>query len=230
MTTAPTAPCDRTLPTPPRVAPVAYWGELERLLNWLHVLFGPPAQVAFLLVVRLTYHQQLASWLRCAEAMVRRLLVIEAAAYAKPNVRPLLHPSRKRERKKRVHLPEEPQNWRVRFRVLDAPRRPRVRPVRYGPPKPYKRVSREDRWSYENFKPVQLRSIWPLAERYEALLRVVRNPAPYAQRLSRRLHARPYRIFEALEAPPEAVNRIDGFEDAFVTAVTAWAPPRRRSG
>jgi hypothetical protein len=34
----------------------------------------------------------MASWLRCAEAMLRRLILIEASAIAKPNTRPLLKP------------------------------------------------------------------------------------------------------------------------------------------
>ena len=60
------------------------------------------------------------------------------------------------------------------------------------------RNSRADRWSYENFKPVTFRSAWPLAERYEALLRVFNDPTKYAQRLARRLHATPHRVGEVL--------------------------------
>lgn len=82
------------------------------------------------------------------------------------------------------------------------------------------RNSREDRWCAENWKPVRLRSAWPLAERYEALLRVFNEPAPYARRLARRLHATPYRIRDVLQLSPEAERRVDGYAALCAAAET----------
>jgi hypothetical protein len=53
---------------------------------------------------------------------------------------------------------------------------------------------------------------WPLAERYEAILRVFNNPEPYARRLAARLHATAHRLRELFRAPPEAQHRIDQYD------------------
>ena len=74
------------------------------------------------------------------------------------------------------------------------------------------RLSREERWCAEHRPRPKFRSAWPLAERYEALLRVFNDPQAYARRLARRLHAAPHRVRELLHAPPEAEHRIDQFE------------------
>lgn len=50
-------------------------------------------------------------------------------------------------------------------------------------------------------KPTKFYSAWPLAERYEALLRVFNNPAPFAKRLAARLHATPHRAAELMRLP-----------------------------
>jgi hypothetical protein len=63
-----------------------------------HALFGAPEAVAAIHTLTGKAHAHMASWLRVGEAMLRRLLVIEAAAYPKPNTRPLLHAPRKRVR------------------------------------------------------------------------------------------------------------------------------------
>jgi hypothetical protein len=220
-------------PSSQRAAPIALWRAARAFLGVLHALFGAPEDVAFQHTLTRKAHGQLASWLRCAEAMLRRLLLIEAAAYPKPNTRPLLRPARERVRKLRDFTHDHPEAWRVSFRVLYRPPASRRLALRSesgvhagGPPAVRKRVSREDRWCAENFKPVTFRDAWPLAERYEALLRVFNDPAPYARRLARRLHATPHRLSEALRAPPEAVHRIDAFEDLTTRASSAWRERR----
>jgi hypothetical protein len=57
-------------------------------------------------------------------------------------------------------------------------------------------------------KPATLRSAWPLAERYEALIRVFNDPTKYAQRLARRLHATPHRVVEVLGYTEESWARV----------------------
>lgn len=216
-------------PAPHRTAPIALWRVAAAFLNTLHMLFGDPAHIARQHTLTGTAHALLASWLRCAEAMLRRLLLIEASAYPKPNTRPLLHDA-KRMRRKRVRklmalYPEQPQAWRVSFRCMDRrrPRRPAPKPAGAAPAI-QTRISREDRWSYENFKRVTFRSAWPLAERFEALIRIFNDPTLYARRLARRMHATPHRLREMLRAPPEAVHRVDRFSELSECASEAWRP------
>lgn len=215
-----------------RRAPIALWRAARAFLVVLHALFGGPEDVAFQHTFTGKDHSLLAGWLRCAEAMLRRLLLIEAASYPKPNTRPLLSPTRQRVRRKVEFWPDKPQDWRVTFRAFlgdtHARRQARQdgRALQGACVSPKKRISREDRWSFENFKPVTFRDAWPLAERYEALLRVFNDPAPYARRLARRLHATPHRHVEGLRTSPEARHRIDCFEDLTEQASAAWRERR----
>jgi hypothetical protein len=185
----------------------------EAFMHILHALFGAPEQVAKRHTLLLPAHQLMASWLRAGEAMMRRLLLIEAAAFAKPNARPLLRSACKRARKLMTSTPDAPEKWRVSFRCFVGDthaRRAASRDDRSATGacvSPAKRVSPEDRWCSANWKPVRLRSAWPLAERYEALLRVFNDPAPYA----RRLHAKPHRVREVLRPSLEAAPRVDRY-------------------
>ncbi|MBY0564079.1 MAG: hypothetical protein K2P58_07820 [Hyphomonadaceae bacterium] len=230
---------------PVRVAPLVLWRVAQAFLATLYALFGGPEDVAAQHTFTAKTHAHLASWLRCAEAMLRRLLLIEAAAYPKPNTRPLLRKPRQRVRRQLSFWPDKPDAWRVSFRCFvsspacegsvsarsavtmgghAAPPSGRfatTSPVNGGG---RKRVSREERWSYENFKRVTFRSAWPLAERYEALIRAFNNPIPYARRLAARLHATPHRLQEALRAPPEAVHRVEDFNVMGERAQRSWRP------
>lgn len=232
-------------PTDPvRHAPLALWRAAQAFLGVLHMLFGAPETVAAKHTLTGKAHAHMASWLRSAEAMLRRLILIEASAYPKPNTRPLLHTRRPRTRKLMTFSAEAPEAWRVRFRVFNLPphrggsvERSETKgevapsdafgvssPARGGDKK-RKRLSREERWCAEYLgQPVTFRSAWPLAERYEALIRVFNDPAPYARRLSKRLHATPHRLREVLRAPPEAANRVDHFEESGECAAQSWRP------
>lgn len=231
-----------------RTAPLALWRVAEVFLQVLHALFGGPDDVAARHTLTGKAHGVLASWLRCGEAMLRRLIVIEAAAYPRPNTRPLLRPPRKRTPKLMHFAPDTPEQWRVRFRCFASLRQAqhdaeggaagpvsgsltpdlirRKRPKRNSRDlsAEARRAKAEERWCLENRPPVKFRSAWPLAERYEALLRVFNDPAPYAHRLSRRLHATPHRLGEPLRAPPEAAHRVDRFEALGDAAREAWRP------
>ena len=113
---------------------------------------------------------------------MRRLLLIEASAYPKPNTRPLLRPARVRTRKLMSFTAEAPEKWRVSFRCFSSPALRQAQGDAEGraagsvgvslslsKAKRPARISREERWCAENFKPVTFRSSWPLAERYEAV-------------------------------------------------------------
>src|SRR5690606_3465848 len=73
---------------PIRHAPLALWRAAQAVLGVLHMLFGAPETVAAKHTLTGKAHAHMASWLRSAEAMLRRLLLIEASAYPKPNTRP----------------------------------------------------------------------------------------------------------------------------------------------
>lgn len=252
-----------TTDTPPKTAPLALWHVAEAFMHMLHALFGDPSQVAFKHTLTLKAHRLMASWLRCGEAMMRRLLLIEAAAYAKPNIRPLLRAPRKRTPKLMHFFVETPEKWRVSFRCFVSPTlrkaqraakggatdtasvslslskayaprpfifredRPPPRPHRPSANRPnrkrYQPILRQDReWRLHQEQAI-FRSAWPLAERYEALLRVYANHSAYARRLSRRLHATPHRARELFHAPPEARERIESYGELALAAETSAA-------
>jgi hypothetical protein len=199
-----------------------------------HALFGAPEAVAARHTLTSKAHAHMASWLRAGEAMLRRLIAIEAAAYPKPNTRPLLHTiklfGRKRVRKLRYFTAEKPEAWRVSFRCFHSsglsPSKAKPPPtaLRQAQGSRRKRLSREERWCAEHQPRVSFHSAWPLAERYEALIRVFNDPTAYARRLSRRLHATPHRLSEVLRTPPEAPDRIDRFEALGAQARNVWDP------
>lgn len=224
-----------TTDTPTTTAPLALWRVAGAFMHILHALFGAPEDVAARHTLRFEAHKLMASWLRAGEAMMRRLLLIEAAAYAKPNTRPLLRAPRKRTRKLMTFTPDAPEKWRVSFRCFGAALRQAQRDAVCGSIGPVSvslslskakrpgRLSREERWCAEHRPKPKFRSAWPLAERYEALLRVFNNPSAYARRLARRLHATPHRLRELLRAPPEAETRIDLFAELTDAAETKAA-------
>lgn len=198
---------------PVRAAPLALWRVARAFLHTLQALFGAPEAIAAQSVYVGRTHARVASWLRCAEAMMRRLLLIEAAAYPKPDARPLPRPKRKRARKLMTFTPEQPEKWRVSFRCFAGNAPATTRRTR--------RAANPARVAPTNF-----RSAWPLAERLEALIRVFNDPTAYARRVARRLHAAPYRLHEALREPPQARVRIDQFAAMGACAEGVWRPHR----
>ena len=94
-------------------------------MHILAALFGDPSHVAAKHTLTLKAHRLMASWLRAGEAMMRRLLLIEAAAFAKPNARALLRAPRKRTRHLKHFFAEASEKWRVSFRCFYGPPAPR---------------------------------------------------------------------------------------------------------
>ncbi|MBX9745338.1 MAG: hypothetical protein K2X34_00455 [Hyphomonadaceae bacterium] len=77
--------------------------------------------------------------------------------------------------------------------------RPRIGVQGRAPPE----ASRSNPYGLPSFH-----SAWPLAERYEALIRVFNDPAPFARRLAARLHATPHRARELTSHPDGAPDLI----------------------
>src|SRR5262249_19158853 len=101
-----------------RTAPLKLWRVAQAFLATLYALFGDPEDVAARHTLTLKAHSFMAGWLRCAEALLRRLLVLEAAAYPKPNTRPLLKPRRTHQPKLMTFEADWPEDWRVSFRCF----------------------------------------------------------------------------------------------------------------
>jgi len=192
-------------PAPIRNAPIALWRVAEAFLHTLHTLFGAPEDIAFQHTMTRAPYLLLLSWIRVGEALLRRLLLIEAASLPKPNTRPLLWPKRtKRARRLMEFFDDKPEDWRVSFRCFANSYR------RLPAGKTSNTQCRlEAGGTTLRFKPV-----WPLAERYEALLRVFNDPTGYAKRLANRLYARTGAALRALvRDPPEAQHRIDLYDE-----------------
>ena len=101
------------------------WDAAKHLLRWLYAVCGSPC--ALLAEVHLSpkERRQIAFWLRPVEALVRRLLVVEAAhiaATAKP-VRKTIKRSLPHYPFCRVAFPDPgtPAGWAVRFSMIGAP-------------------------------------------------------------------------------------------------------------
>lgn len=226
----------QTPPTEPRrAAPLALWRVAQAFLITLHVVFGAPEDVAAQCTLTRKAYAQMLSWLRAGEALVRKLLLIEAAALATPAPAPPAaspvprasgpRPSHGREERTRCEAPfdpSQPTQWRVSFRCV-AGRAARQEAQR-------ERVARP-RCAAKRFIDAE-----PIARRFEALLRAYNDPAPYAARLARQLHAQPHRVQSILAHPPDAPNLVgrEGFgqvsEAADTTVLQQKLQQRRESG
>jgi len=194
-----------------RFAPIALWRVASRLMITLFNLFGEPQDLAFRHTLVARDYKAALNWLRSVEAMFRKLLLIEASYYAKEVAQTKHRTPSKRARKQVSFLPENPESWRVSFRASEAP-------VGKGGSARLRRACVAERRA-PYLAPTTFHAAWPLAERFEALLRVHNNPAPYAKRLARRLHVSAQRIVEIIKEPLELQHRIDAEPRAELAAL-----------
>jgi hypothetical protein len=215
-------------PAPQTTAPPALWRIARAFICVLHDLFGAPSDIARAHSLTHAAYKILLSWIQVGEAMMRRLIAIEAAAFPKPNTRPLMRASRKRARRMMEFWPETPDDWRVSFRCFtsspassggSAERRSRKAKGQLAPSDAFG-VSSPARGG--DAAPI-FHSAWPLAERFEALIRVFNNPLAAARRLSARLHARPHTLAAVLAAPEAYKHRVDHAHDFDTYAERAWS-------
>ena len=214
------------------------------MISTIFALFGGPSAIAAQHTHRKSERTLLLKWLRAGEALMRHLLLIEAAHYAKPNTRPLLRPRRTRVRRMMSFEADKPEEWRVSFRRLTplpgrSAKREEPGPIvqhaaadAWAPDRRVlthagpgsgrsKRLSREERWCAEYWPKPKFYSAWPLAERAEALLRAFNNPEPCARRLAARLHATPHRAASLTRHPEYLPHVIDHFATLREAAETA---------
>lgn len=186
-----------SLPQDHRRAPLELWRAAGALLRTLFNLFGAPEELAAKHTLTAPAYRLILNWLRCAEALMRHLLFIEASAYPATPTCAVQRAKPIRQRREIGFDADKPEAWRVTFRVFMDRRRPAG--MRRGQPA---------RTPAIHSAPTTFHSAWPLAERFEALLRVHNDPAPFAKRLARRLHAAPRIIAALLNAPAELAPRI----------------------
>ena len=177
-------------PTPDpddRQAPLPLWRAVRVFLCELFSVFGEPQELAPR-TLTLKQHQLIVPWIRAGEALLRRFIFLEAAIILEdesanpPAARKMTIAQRSatktRQRKRVEHDPDHPESWHVSFKTLPGQARARAR--RAG--------TQSNASSVTPGSGVKsLRSAWPLAERFEALLRAYNDPMPYARRLARRL-------------------------------------------
>jgi len=178
MSQSETPPPDQS---PDHRAPLILWRAAQAFLAIVFDLFGAPEQLAARHTLTLKDHQLCAQWLRAAEALMRRMLFIEAALVE------LGPPASSRQNDSAGKMPaprprqligfdaDHPEAWRVSFRCFNPDRR-----LPAG-----KKKCRQDAGA------PKFCSAWPMAERFEAMLRVCNNPAPFAKRLAARLRKAP---------------------------------------
>ncbi len=199
------------------------WLIAQDFINVLFSIFGQPEEIAARHTMMRDQWQLLSKWLRAGEALMRMLLLIEAAALPKPNTRPLLRPKRTRKKRIMSFYAEEPDTWRVSFRVFVPT--PPGRSAKRGEPGSIGQHAAMPAWPGSVEHAARFKSAWPLAERAEALLRVFNDPAAAARRLSRRLYAVPHRARALLDHKPELAPLVGVI--AFGTVRdAAWSAPR----
>ena len=190
-----------------RFAPIPLWRVASRLMVTLFNLFGESQVLASKYTLTARDYKLACDWLRTLEALFRKLLFIEASYYAHEASQTKPRTKYNRARRWMTFTDDNPDAWRVSFRFWDR-----------GPPdRQHSTTHRQARTPY----PIRFNSAWPLAERFEALLRVHNNPAPFAKRLARRLYANPPRITDLQRAPDSLAHRIDAEPYAEINALIA---------
>jgi hypothetical protein len=171
-----------------RSAPITLWRTAAYLLDTIDNVFGTPAEIAARACMARNLHAHLVAWLIAAEIFLRRLLFLEAKALGDITAPPARASAPSKSATRKTLEANNPEDWRVSFRLLVAERRHPRRPTQSSPTET----------SALNAHPTR-----PLARRYEALLRVFRNPAPYARRLAQLIARLPQRIAQYFAEPSE---------------------------
>lgn len=191
------------------------WRAARFLMRGLMSALGAPEEIAQRGLLTRRARAEILAWLRPVEALLRRLLLVRAAALA-PELAPpcAQRAAKKRERARQLVAQDllHAADWRVRFRMLSA--FPAASPDKTYNESVYaavwsrvaageslylvlKSLNPEERARYgaDCARPKTIAGDpWPLAERAEAVLRVLADPTPFARRLAQRLTAQPGRV------------------------------------
>lgn len=190
-------------------APPQLWAAAGVLLRAIFMLFGNPEDIGADGAHSRQTRALLLKWLRVGEAVLRHLLLIEAAALPAPPPRAPQRKRRVRARRLIAFWPDQPEAWRVSFRCIAR-----------------KRASQ--RHAGARKAPRRFHAAWPLAERAEAMLRAFNAPLAFARRLARRLT--PARAAGLCKTPPFFLRALGEADAAALSVEAARARMRRESG
>ncbi len=175
------------------------WAALQHAIMCMLAIFGGVAAVAERLILTRAGRIEILQWLAQIEATARRLILVEALKLPPPNAPPSFVPLAKLATayadKPRPELPEDPEQWNVRFHVWSGAR-PAVR----------KTIGVQATRSHA----IQFNAI-PLARRMEAVRRLFDQRQAYAQRLALRVHharARALKVFAPYRHRATAVQTL----------------------
>jgi hypothetical protein len=163
------------------------WAGLQDAISALLVTAGGcAAALADCLMLPRAMRMQILQWLAPAEALARRLILLEALNLPASNQPAPFVPKGRLANayadRPAAELPADVSEWRVRFHVWSP----------NTPPRKAKISAQQAVRSH----PIQYNAI-PLARRVEALRRVYDQRALYARRLAQRLHHAPARARKA---------------------------------
>ena len=175
---------------------IALWQDVRYFIGIIWSLFGGPETIAALRNLQRKDHQQLACWLRRAETLVRKLLLIEAAELSVAESKRTKRKALTRAKPKRIFNADEPHQWRVSFKLCEGDMYPFAQKKVRVP----KTVSPDARFPEAR----------PLAERFEALLRVFDAPECYVARAARLLRRCAHKIMQLTSIP-----QFVGFDEIF---------------
>ncbi|MBI1250870.1 MAG: hypothetical protein GC189_05300 [Alphaproteobacteria bacterium] len=159
------------------------WAFARDMSGWICRLFGDPRALVQTLLIPRDDARKLRQWLRPLEIMVRRLILCLAEQTPKPNDEAaVLNTPRPSSPSASPGKPgfasENPADWPVSFQLAPQPSRPA-------------RGQKQARRDLPRFVDAR-----PLAERLEAALRALADPAPYARRLRRLLRRNRARVLQ----------------------------------
>lgn len=193
---------------PEDTSPPALWEAAKYLLRWLYAICGTPCAIVADGLHAPRERRRIALWLRPVEALVRRLLVVEAVRMAQtlPAAEGKGTGARPRQRPPMCRIafldPEDSDAWIVHFRALGGT------PMRHAEgnsPQAPESERRSGAPAARRKDPLADWCPWPLAVRIEAVTRVLRDPEPYARRLAWRLRKDAGPIRRACRPPPPRI-------------------------
>ena len=142
------------------------WETAKNALNYMLRMFGEPSAIACLKLLVRARRLDILGWLKPIEDLVRRLIIIEAMKLELKAIRP--HAPLEHVRREIVADPADSASWPARFQVFPANSH-NMRSSKAAAPEPF-----------------PLFKAFPVAERFEAVLRVLENPGRYISRAARR--------------------------------------------
>jgi hypothetical protein len=161
------------------------WRYLADMVTMVITLFGTPAALAAMRILRRATRIEILHWLAPLEALARRLLLLEAAALAPRNAPPARALIRGRLANALRDTPapsDDPAHWRVCFSLW---------------PHGAHHHARRETHSVSQPSPQIKETALAFAKRLEALSRLVRDRQPHVLRMAKLLAARRETAFTA---------------------------------